>query len=196
MPTKKRAIIGLRGIALAPVTDNTVLAYKSSAASIALQFAGQMSRTAKEKTQDVFYDDELYAQVKDILGEDVEIRLGEVMLETLADLGLGDFDAITQSFEGDFTPMRAEYSLRCVTETVDKVAYYFNWRVFDLTGVRFDNFATKGDSITVCEVIITGVFKRPALAGVKPYAIMRLSETGDNQEACDTFLKSGESFPA
>ena len=191
---KKRAIIGLRGIALAPVTENTVLAYKSGTAA-ALPFAGAMNRTAKEKKQDIYYDDELYAQVNDVLGEDVEIRLGEVSLELLAQLGLGDFDDTKQVFEGDFSPKPSAYSLRCVEDTVDKAPYYFNWRVFELSGIRFDNFATKGDSIKVCEVIITGVFKQPAMPGVKPYAIMRASATGDNQAACDAFMQGGEAFP-
>ena len=193
---KKRAIMGLRGIALAPVKENTLLKYKSDDATIALQFAGAMNRTAKEKSQDIYYDDTLYAQVKEILGEDVEIRLGEVTLELLAELGLGAFNETTQVFEGDFTPKRAEYSLRCIEDTVDKAPYYFNWRLFDLLGVRFDNFTTKGDSVNVCEVIITGVFKEPATPNVKPYAIMRLSDDGDNQADCDAFLKDGEEFPA
>jgi len=193
--SKRRAIIGLRGIALAPVTENTVLAYKSSEAK-ALPFAGAMNRTAKEKKQDIYYDDSLYAQVNEVMGEDVEIRLGEVSLEMLAELGLGDFDETKETFEGDFAPKASTYSLRCVEDTVDKAPYYFNWRVFDLTGIRFDNFQTKGDSIRVCEVIIAGVFKQPAMAGVRPYAIMRASAEGDNQEACDAFMKDGESFPA
>jgi len=193
---KKRAIIGLRGIALAPVTVNTVLKYTSTDATIPLPYAGAMNRTAKEKSQDLYYDDALYAQIREVLGEDVEIRLGEVALELLAELGLGNFDSAKHTFEGDFTPDRAEYSLRCVEDTVDRAPYYFNWRVFDLSGIRFDNFATKGDSISVCEVIITGVFKQPALAGVKPYAIMKLTDAGDNQTAVDNFMKNGETFPA
>jgi len=31
---------------------------------------------------------------------------------------------------------------------------------------------------------------------VRPYAIMRASAEGDNQEACDAFMQEGESFPA
>jgi len=192
--SKKRAIIGLRGIALAPVTENTVLAYKAGEAK-ALPFAGAMNRTAKEKKQDIYYDDSLYAQVNEVLGEDVEIRLGEVSLELLAELGLGEFDEIKQVFEGDFSPKPSTYSLRCIEDTVDKAPYYFNWRVFELGGIRFDNFATKGDSVKVCEVIVTGTFKQPAMAGVKPYAIMRASAEGDNQADCDAFMSEGETFP-
>ena len=191
---KKRAIIGLRGIALGAVTENTVLSYKSSTAK-ALPYAGAMNRTAKEKKQDIFYDDGLYAQVNEVLGEDVEIRLGEVSLELLAELGLGEFEAVTQVFEGDFSPAPGAYSLRCVEDTVDKAPYYFNWRVFELAGIRFDNFATKGDSVKVCEVIVTGTLKQPAMAGIRPYAIMRALEEGENQAECDAFMQEGESFP-
>lgn len=191
---KKMAIIGLRGIALAPVTENTLLAYASGEAK-ALPFAGAMNRTAKEKKQDIYYDDNLYAQVNEVLGEDVEIRLGEVSLELLAELGLGDFDETKQMFEGDFSPKPTTYSLRCVEDTVDKAPYYFNWRVFELTGIRYDNFATKGDSVKVCEVIVTGTLKQPAMTGLKPYAIMRALEDGNNQAECDAFMKEGESFP-
>ena len=43
-----------------------------------------MSHTAKESTADLYYDDDLYAQIKNIAGEDVEIRLAEVPLATMA----------------------------------------------------------------------------------------------------------------
>ena len=179
---KKRAILGLRGIVLGKVTKNDITGYESEAADINLPYAGAMNRTSKEKKQDIYYDDTLYAQVNEILGEEVEIRLGEVDTETLKTLGLGDYDEATEIFEGGFTPPPAQYSLRFITDTVGRLPYYFNYRVFDLTGWRFDNFATKGDSIKVCEVIVTGTFKQPSMAGVRPYAIMRASAEGDNQE--------------
>ena len=56
---KKRAIIGFKGVALAPVTENSITAYKTEAA-MSVQFAGSMTRTPKETKQDIFYDDNLY----------------------------------------------------------------------------------------------------------------------------------------
>lgn len=191
---KKRAIIGFKGIALAEVTTNTMLAYVSEAAK-ELPFAGTMTRTPKEQTQDIHYDDELYTTVRDIVGEDVEIRIGEVTLEKLAELGVGTFNESTQVLEGDFNVTGKTYSLRCVTDTVDHLPYYFNWRVFDLNGVRFDNFQTKGGGIQVCEVILTGTFSRPRLATLKPYAITRLADDRSNEAACLAFLANGETFP-
>ena len=191
---KKRAVIGFKGIALAEVTENTMLSYVSGVAK-ELPFAGAMNRTAKEQTQDINYDDELYATVRDVIGEDVEIRVGEVTLEKLAELGLGTFNATTHVFEGDFNVTGKTYALRCVTDTVDHLPYYFNYRIFDLNGIRFDNFQTKGGGIQVCEVIITGTFGRPRLATLKPYAITRLADDRSNAAACQAFLANGETFP-
>ncbi|HIU19853.1 MAG TPA: hypothetical protein IAC48_07325 [Candidatus Limiplasma stercoravium] len=190
----KRAAIGFRGLALAPVTSNTLTSYVAGEGQ-ALPYAGSMSRTVKENTTDLYYDDDLYAQVRSIAGEDVEIRMAEVSLETMASLGLGEFDEETNTLEADFAVSGREYALRCAVDTVDGLPFYFNYRVFQLTGIRFDNFATKGDSATVCEVIITGVFKRPVLPGLKPWAVMQLSEDRGNQAACTAFLTAAETKP-
>ena len=56
---KKRAIIGFKGIALAPVTENTITAYKTEEA-MAIPYAGSMTRTPKETVQDIFYDDNMW----------------------------------------------------------------------------------------------------------------------------------------
>lgn len=190
----RRAAIGFKGLALAPVTENTLTSYAASAGE-ALPYAGSMSRTAKESTTDLYYDDDLYAQIKNVSGEDVEIRVAEVPLERMAALGLGDYDEDTNTLEGDFSVAGKEYALRCVVDTVDHLPYYFNYRVFQLTGIRFDNFTTKQDSVTVCEVIITGVFKRPALPSLKPYAVMQLADDRSNEAACTAFLTDAETKP-
>lgn len=190
----RRAAIGFKGLALAPVTENSLTSYAASAGE-ALPYAGSMSRTAKESTTDLYYDDDLYAQIKNVSGEDVEIRVAEVPLERMAALGLGDYDEETNTLEGDFSVAGKEYALRCVVDTVDHLPYYFNYRVFQLTGIRFDNFTTKQDSVTVCEVIITGVFKRPALPSLKPYAVMQLADDRSNEAACTAFLTDAETKP-
>ena len=71
--SKKRAMIGFKGVALAPITQNDLTGYKTEAAA-GIPYAGNMTKTPKEKVQDIFYDDELYAQMKDSIGEDIEIR--------------------------------------------------------------------------------------------------------------------------
>ena len=83
MQHMRRAAIGFKGLALAPVTENTLTSYAASAGE-ALPYAGSMSRTAKESTTDLYYDDDLYAQIKNVSGEDVEIRVAEVPLERMA----------------------------------------------------------------------------------------------------------------
>ena len=192
--SKKRAAIGFKGLALAPVTENTLTSYKTSAGE-SLPFAGSMSRTAKESSTDLYYDDDLYAQIKNVSGEDVEIRMAEVSLDKMADLGLGEYDSDTDTLEADFNVSGKEFALRCVVDTVDHLPFYFNYRIFQLTGIRFDNFTTKQDNVTVCEVIITGVFKRPNLTTLKPFAVMQLAEDGGNQDACTAFLTAAETKP-
>ncbi|MDD3336787.1 MAG: hypothetical protein PHI98_14955 [Eubacteriales bacterium] len=192
--SQKRAATGFKGMALAPITENTLTSYKASAGE-ALPYAGSMSRTAKESTTDLYYDDDLYAQIKDVMGEDVEIRVAEVPLSKMAALGLGTYDEETETLEADFNISGKEYALRFVVDTVSGLPYYFNYRVFEMTGIKFDNFTTKKDSVTVCEVIITGVFKRPSLNGVAPWAVMQLKEDKTNQAACTAFLTAAETKP-
>jgi len=192
--SKKRAATGFKGLALAPLTENTLTSYKAGAGE-SLPFAGQMSRTAKESSTDLYYDDDLYAQVKNITGEDVEIRVAEVELERMAALGLGAWDASTQTLEADFSISGKEYAMRFVVDTVAGLPYYFNYRVFEMTGIKFDNFTSKKDSVTVCEVIITGVFKRPQLPSLAPWAVMQLKEDKSNEAACTAFLTAAETKP-
>ena len=192
--SKKRAATGFKGLALAPITENTLTSYKTDAGE-SLPFAGQMSRTAKESSTDLYYDDDLYAQVKNISGEDVEIRVAEVELERMAALGLGAWDAETQTLEADFSIPGKEFAMRFVVDTVAGLPYYFNYRVFEMTGIKFDNFTSKKDSVTVCEVIITGVFKRPQLPSLAPWAVMQLKEDKSNEAACTAFLTAAEEKP-
>ena len=44
---KKRAIIGFKGVALAPVLQDSITAYETGEA-VGIQYAGSMSRTPKE----------------------------------------------------------------------------------------------------------------------------------------------------
>lgn len=191
---KKRAATGFKGLALAPVVQNTLTAYETDEAE-PLQFAGQMSRTAKESSTDLYYDDTLYAQIKDVTGEEVEIRVAEVPLKQMAAFGLGDYDETTETLEGEFSIPNKEYALRFVVDTVDGLPFYFNYRLFEMSGIKFDNFTTRKDSVTVCEVIITGVFKRPALPALAPWAVMQLKEDKSNLAACNAFLEEAEAKP-
>ena len=192
---KKRAIIGFTAVALAPVTENSITVYAAGEAN-SIQFAGSMTRTPKETKQDIFYDDSLYTQIQDVTGDDVEVRFAEIPLDKLAELGLGTYDEATGQLEADFNIAGQTFAFRCVANTIDGLPMYFNWRAFDLTGIRFDNFATKGASITVCEVIMTGVFKRPQLASAKPNAIRQPKDDGSDLEACDAWLAAAETLPA
>ena len=191
---KKRAIIGFKGVALAPVTENSITAYATDTAN-SIQFAGSMTRTPKEAQQEFYYDDDLYTQIKDVTGDEVEVRFAEIPLATLAQLGLGTYDEATGTLEADFNVTGKTYAFRCVTNTMDGLPMYFNWRVFDLTGIRFDNFASKGSSLSVCEVIMSGVFKRPALSSAKPYAIRQPKEDGSDLADCDGWIKAAETLP-
>lgn len=191
---KKRAIIGFRGVALAEVTSDTITSYATQAA-VGIPYAGSMSRTPKESSQDFYYDDDLYAQVHDVQGDDVEVRFAEMPLEQCAELGLGTYDTATGTLEADFNVTGKEYAFRCIAETVSGLPMYFNWRVFELTSIRFDNFTTKGSNAALCEVIMKGVFKRPLLASAKAYAVRQPKDDGSDLAACDTWLMQAETLP-
>lgn len=190
----KKAVIGLKAIHMAKLTTNTAEAYASGEA-FALPYAGSLSRTAKEKSQEFYYDDDLYASVRDIIGEDVELNLGELSLELIEKLGLGTFDKESKVLEADFSvPSNSEYALRFSTPLIEGgKAYLWNYRRFVVTSVQYGNFSTKGDNITVCEPIIKGVFSRPALSTVKAF---QLTEGTDPISTSDkTFLTKTETFP-
>ena len=191
---KKKAIIGFKGVALAPITTNTITSYVTGAAE-GIPFAGSMSRTPKENTQDLYYDDSLYAQIRSNMGDDVEIRFAEMDPETLEKLGYGTYDADTHTLESRFNIVGGEYSLRCKTLRIDGLHEGFNWRVFELTGIRLDNFTTKGDGTTVCEVIVTGVFKSPMMSSVGDFVRWFPTEDGSNMSELDTWLTAAETLP-
>lgn len=191
---KRRAVTGFKGMMLAPIIKNELTSYETGEGK-SLPFAGSMSRTSKESTTDLYYDDSLYAQIKDVAGEDVEIRVAEVDMKTMEEFGLGKYDEATKTFEGNFTIAGKEFALRFVTDTVDLLPHYFNYRVFQLTGIKFDSFNSKKDSTTVCEIIITGVFKRPAMPSLSPWAMMQLADDKANEAECNKFLKDPEKRP-
>ena len=132
---------------------------------------------------------------RDVSGDDVEVRFAEIPLATLAKLGLGAYDDATGTLEADFTVTGKTYAFRCQADTVGGLPMFFNWRVFELTGLRFDNFATKGNGLSVCEVIMTGVFKRPMFAAAAPYAIRQPKEDGSDLAACSAWLAAAETLP-
>ncbi len=192
---QKRAATGFRGMALAEVTTNTATAYVSAAAQ-ELPYAGSLTRTQKASSTDLYYDDELYAQVRCVAGEDVEIKVAEVPLERMAALGLGTYDSDTDTLEAGFGVTGKEYALRFVVDTVSGLPYYFNYRVFELTGLRFGDFVTRKDSATVCEVVLTGVLKKPLLANLAPWAVMQLKDDKSNAAACAAYITAAESKPS
>ena len=190
----KRAIIGFKGVALAPITADTITAY-TTGPGVAMPFAGAMNRTAKESKVDIYYDDDLYAQLRNVSGEDVELRMAEVPLSQMGTLGLGTYDEDTETLEANFNIVNKYFALRCVTDTVSGLPFYFNYRVFEITGIKFDNFVTKKESPAVVEVIISGVFKKPQLATVKPWAVMQLKEDQSNLALCSALLTMSEQLP-
>lgn len=191
--SKKRAATGFKSLVLAPVSENELRSYVTEQGE-ALPYAGSMTRTSKESTTDLYYDDDLYAQIKSVMGEDVEIRVAEVPLARMAQLGLGTYHEELQTLEADFNVSGKEYALRFVVDTISGLPYYFNYRVFEITGLRFDNFTTRRDNTSVCEVIITGVFKRPRHEGLAPWAVMQLKDDKSNLEECNEFLNAAENL--
>lgn len=194
---KRRGIIGLKGIVLSPIIQDTVLAYESSGGNdvIALPYVTALNRTPQITSQDFYGDDQPYAQVSEYMGDDVEMRFLEMQLDVLDTLGLGDYNAVTGVFKSNLSVPGRKYSLRCITNTIDDLPLYFNYRVFDLNSIRYDNFATKGSSIAICEVIIEGRIMQPAMASVEGRVILQVLPDLSNQDAADDFLREAEVFP-
>ena len=191
---KKRGLIGFKGIALAPVTKNDITGYESGTAE-AVPYAGTMTLSPIEQSQDFNFDDELYAQVRNTSGLNVEIHIAEMSLEQAADLGLGVYDATKHALQYDFNPKAGEYSLRYITDSVSNLPEYFLHRVFDLQGIRQGDHTTKGDSLTMSDVIITGVLRRPTMASSFPAERRQMAEDRSNVTELDAFLVDGETLP-
>lgn len=189
----KRAVYGFKGIVLAPITTDSIIAYVTGTVTT-VPYAGSLNLTAKESKQDIYYDDALYAQLRDVSGYDAEIRIGEITLAKAAELGLGTHNVAANVMEADFSITNKSFALRFALATVGGKPRYVMYRVFDLQGIRYDNYQTKKDSPTVCEVILTGVVKKPELASLKPMVIMELADDDSNQAACDSFLTSDEPY--
>lgn len=194
---KRRGIIGLKGIVLSPIIQDTVLAYESSGGNdvIALPYVTGLTRTPQITTQDFYGDDQPYAQVSAYMGDDVEIRFLEMQLDVLEELGLGTYDPLTGIFESNLSVPGRKYSLRCVTNTIDDLPFYFNYRIFDLNTIRYDNFATKGSSIAICEVIVEGRIMQPAMASVKGRVILQVLPDKSNLDEAEALLRDAEVFP-
>ena len=45
------------------------------------------------------------------------------------------------------------------------------------------------------EVILTGVFKRPNLTSLAPWAVMQLKDDKSNQTKCTSFISAAENKP-
>lgn len=189
----KRAILGFKGVHLAPITQNTAEAYITGPA-FHLPYAGKMTRSVKESSDDIYYDDALYATVSENLGEDVEITFGEMSKADLIKLGVGADKGGVLEADLDMAPK--DYSLRVVTNTVSKLPRYFKWRKVTINSVRFGDFQTKANGTQVCEVIMKGSIGKPAKADVKAWAMAELDETSSNQDACNTFLSDAETLEA
>jgi hypothetical protein len=181
-------------VALAPVTQNDITGYACEGAE-AMPYAGQLNLTPKASSQDIYYDDDLYARIQRVLGEEVELRLAEMPLKRMAELGMGTYDESTHTLEAAFTPVQREYSLRCVDDTIEGLPLFFKWRVFELSGIRIDNRKTMGDSAAVAEVVITGVFKNPTVPGLMPITIVEMAEDMSNAEAAAAFISAPETYP-
>lgn len=188
---KKRAIIGFSGIHLAPIKTNTDKEYTTEA-GFPLPHAGSMSRTVKESSSEIYYDDVLYADVKETLGEEVEIKIGEAPIEILTKLGVGEDKSGALECDLNITPK--DYSLRCKADTVSKHPFYFKWRMFTLNSVRVDNLQTKSNGAQVAEVVLKGTITQPARIDVKAWALMELADDKSNEVACNKFLADAETM--
>ncbi len=192
---KKKAIIGFKGINLAPIVTDGISDYATEEAW-PLPYAGSMTRTPKENNQDFHYDDDLYKSYRDISGEEAVITLGEADPTILEKLGLGKYNTEAKTFEGDFNLIGKSFSVRALTELIDGGYYLWKYRVFEVSSVRFGDFQTKGESLQISEVTITGTLKRPKAVGLKPYAIMEVEAGEEAGAAALAFLRDAETFPA
>ncbi|GHU80223.1 hypothetical protein AGMMS49992_33050 [Clostridia bacterium] len=190
----KDLMVGFKRVNLAPVVTNTTDAYVTEAA-MSLPWAGKMSLTPKETSQDIYYDDDLYLTIKELRGYEVELRMAQIEFEVLQTLGLGTFDEDTNTFNENMQVVGGEYALRFVADTPDRLPFYYNFRSFKITEITPDSFATKTDSLTPNELIIKGSISSVLATGLSYKSIMKLLPNSSNLNACNAFLTDAETYP-
>jgi hypothetical protein len=186
--------MGFKQIYAAPITTDSPTNY-ATGAGLPLPWAGSLARTPITTSQVLYYDDTIYANVQQTNGETLEIRLAEIQLSDLAAMTGNPYDEDTFIYEGGFTMPPKPVSLRFVTNTVSGYPWTWNFRSVDITDIRWDNFNTAGDSLTLSQVIITATSKAPQMTTLKPIAVMELAPDKSNQTAFDAFLTAPEVFP-
>jgi hypothetical protein len=187
-------MVGFKSIYLAKVTTHTAAAYATAAAK-PLPYAGKMSLTKKETTQDLYYDDGLYISLKDLKGYDAELRVAQLSFDMMSALGLGEFDEDTNSFMENMSISGGEYSLRFIADTADHLPYYVNFLSFMVTSITPDNYGSMTESLTPNEWIITGSISNVQTTGLTYKRVMKLLDDKSNAEECLAFLTGADTYP-
>lgn len=188
---KKRAIVGFRDIYLNPIKTDTEDKYETLA-GIHIPHAGKCSRTVKENSTDIFYDDKLYASLKENMGEDFELSIAEAPISLLETLKVGK--VVNGVLEADLDMPPRDYAMRCITDTVDKLPTAWKWRKVTVTSVRVGDFQTKGNGAQVAEVVIKGFIGKPLKPEAKAWALMEMAEDNSNESDFNAFLKNAETI--
>lgn len=186
---KKRAFIGFSNVYLAPLLTDTEAKYETSAGTN-YPYAGKLSRSAKESKTEIFYDDELYADINEILGLEVEITFAEMPVERLVSLGYGEVK--NGILEAPLTIPPKDYSLRCQANTISQLPTYLKWRKLTINSVQVGELQTKGSGVSVAEVSVKGFISHPRKDDVMPHAILEMKEDKSNALECQNFLKNAE----
>ncbi|MDR1568858.1 MAG: hypothetical protein LBS72_00030 [Oscillospiraceae bacterium] len=197
MPNETReGFIGLEGIVLVPLTENSATQYVATGTPINVPWAKKLSVKKTGNEANAYADNRIYFKIKNNTGADITINIMEAPLQLLQDLGMGLINTETGALEVKLNPPQKNYSLRFVTDTVDKNPYAHKLRVFTPTDVSWGDFQTTEEGITVNEVVITGAASAPLYSGAEWYAIFRRADGADGQAAYDAFVSGAESIPA
>ena len=103
----------------------------------ALPYAGSMSRTSKESSTDLYYDDDLYAQIKNVMRRGRgDCTWPRCRWTAWPALGLGDYDEETANTLEARLQRRRARSTPCAAWWTRSIGlpYYFNYRAVPAHG--------------------------------------------------------------
>lgn len=173
----KKAVIGMRYTVFAPITTDTTEAFVTGT-PIHVPYVGTTSKSDKSSSTDIYADDELYASVNSVSGQDYEVTYKELDLQTAAEIGSGSYDEARKQLDMDFNENGKPYMFGYISATLDNGLY----RTVQVLSTELKNIdligspKTKESGVEVNEVKISLTAKRPKLVGQKPI-IIREHET-------------------
>lgn len=157
----KKALRGLSGIKVFPITEDTETNYKVGE-PISIPYAQKLTREVKSSNEKIYADDEVYDDEEVFDGEDFDLEIPEADLKLMEVFEGGKFD--TESGEYSWGPddKGKDYAMNFKAKRKDG-----NYRMFRYYKAKFkkvkQDLQTQDNGTQVATLTISGTFYKRAL---------------------------------